>query len=145
MLVKKNKKEPAGQVYVYYTRHCSGGDRIPGDDWMHEDSHIDFYVQDVILEKDEKRFYSDKVAIDFEPKSGLDVWVVVVRYTTVCTFGTVYGEGHILGVFEHQGQASKIQEQIYNDTYIAESNEYLPWKGYFESLEGVEIHQMKVE
>lgn len=161
---KKEKKEAEKTLWVTHEESRSGGGSLhdcDDDRWSsREDEYVDFKVTGVYMTSD-GALYGDTVRVDFEPKDGQDVHVVVVRYGTGDTFGHTDGCGHIEGVYADDKLATKIGEAIHKGydskdggkhysgkSYgeyrmlkgTSEKDAYYPWEGYFESLQGVEIH-----
>jgi hypothetical protein len=145
------KVEPR-MLYLSYQETRSGGEICEGqenDPWpSHEDEDIEFYPTRINKTTDKAQWMKESIPIDFDALEGQDVWVVVVRYGTGGTFGHTNGAWQVMGAFEHQGQAEKLRTSINDDTYVAENNYgcgYICWKGYFESLQDVEVHKMTVQ
>ena len=147
--MKKNKVKTKGvankdelekkYVYLTYTEYRSGGDVCKGDedsDWpCYEDTDTDWNLVDCALTQKPWPTYTERVEVDFDVKVGDGVWVVYVRYGTGDSFGRTNGCWKIIGVYKHQGQASKILKSIEDDTYTG----YKCWTGYFESLESCNV------
>jgi hypothetical protein len=101
-------------------------------------------------------------------KKGDDIFLLVVRYQTGGTFGLTHGCWEIIGAYKTEDEAKKLGAIIEEDDRISKLYErenrfktiklepppvrqyngsnrgYLPWVGYFERLEDVEIHRMTV-
>ena len=83
----------------------------------------------------------EEFEIDFDPKVGSDIYVVIVRYGTGCTFSHCDGCWQKIGIYKTSKEAYKVKKSINNGKYVGYKN----WEGYFESLQDVEIHTMTVE
>jgi len=119
-----------------------GGEICAGqeNDESHEDEHIEWRLRECRNTRDFRVavWYQEQIEIDFSANVGSTVWVVYVRYGTGDSFGHTNG---ILGVYEHQGQAEKVKQSVYDDTY----ENYKFWQGYFENFESCEVESMVVQ
>jgi len=68
------------------------------------------------------------------------LYLVIVRYTDGGTFGCVNGYWKIIDVVQSNKEAEQLKQSVFNNTY----SKYKPWKGYFASLDDVEIHRMEL-
>lgn len=115
---------------TYLTR-----DPDPDDNWDAGEAHTDFTLERVFLDKP-KDIYCKALEKRHDFESGTSVFVVVVRYSTGNTFGHETGRGCIVEVcktFEEAQQVSRLCES-------GDHPQSYTWRGYFESLEDVEIH-----
>jgi len=89
-----------------------------------------------------KPFWVETVYCDFDPKEhiGDGIYLIVVRYETGNSFGRSPGQWYVEGVYNDSEEAIDIAKSIKDNKYTKE--EYPVWKGYFETLEGVEIHKL---
>lgn len=92
-------------------------------------------------------------------KPGERVWVVIARYSTGDTFGNDTGCAEVMDVLDDAESAERLAEQFrsYNPRRgkngeipfrmkgEAEVPYYIPWVGYFESLEGIYVESCVVE
>ena len=69
------------------------------------------------------------------------VGLVIVRYSTGNTFGQSCGEWEVIGTYQDLDKADEVVKSIKDDTY---DEKYPCWKGYFESLESVDVHIMRI-
>lgn len=76
-------------------------------------------------------------------RPGDNMYLVVVRYSSGNTFGHSTGHAYVEGVYDTKESANLVAAMIEAESYSSKG--YLPWQGYFESLEGVEIHNITVE
>ena len=147
--------------------HCSGGGICEGqedDDWPNrETEYKDHEVHGVYSEdaKDGRGWscYNESLDVEFEPTSGAEVWLVVVTYSSGDTFGSSSGNVCVVGCYDEEAQADSIASDIRaddNDTDRAYRRDlkkskkerftgYKAWTGYFEGLEGVEVHRMRLD
>ena len=94
-------------------------------------------------------WYQIEVADDLLKKDHL--WMVVVRYTDGCTFGSTSGYFKIIDCVVDRTYADELERQIrageYETYYTWNGKEQKAlneWEGYFASLDDVEIHGMEV-
>ena len=147
--MKKNKAKVVEQekkyVYLTYTEHQEGGEvEDPDDRWSNRtDLVIDWTLTGCELIQQPWPVYTERVEVNFDVKPGDGIWVVYVRYGTGDTFGHTDGAWQIIGVYEHQDQASKIVKSIHDGTYNKDG--YNCWDGYFESLQSCDAQGMIVK
>ena len=111
--MKTKTKDPEGTAYVLYDETRTGGEKVdPEDRWSdRRDIHIDYTVKGVRAKKPDYGYERVNVAtIDtsFEVKDVQIVYVVLVKYKTGDTFGSSYGNGHIVGVYNSAEEAFSI-------------------------------------
>lgn len=149
--VNKNKvpkKEPY-YVYVGYTDSCEGGEIVEGQSGPFSEREPTYHTYEIreirTTDKISNCCFPEQIEVDFDPKKhgDLDVYLVCVRYSSGDTFGQSYGHIHFEGVYKDKNQALAIQESIENGKYTKST--YLPWKGYFERLEDVEVHSFALD
>lgn len=133
-------------LYLTYTEYRTGGEPDdPSDRWTwHEPEYIDWHPTGIYAEREGAGMWGhglhrDEIFGDFE--KGDVGHLVVVRYTTGSTFGSQHGYWGIIGFYKNADDAVAVEKSIDDDTYEG----YTYWKGYFERLEGVEIHTMVVQ
>ena len=166
---KKTRKEKPPEVehpkiYLDYTERRSGGEaEDPNDQWTsHADEYVDFQPQAITKLPVANSWVNETIVVGFEPKIGDDVSLVVVRYDTGSTFGTIRDVWQIIGAFKDHHKASKVRGIINNysnggggsnisyDKFIKSLNAELPvpiypsWFGYFERYGSTEIHCMRI-
>lgn len=134
---------PQTYVLVKFSESRSGGEVCKGDKgpWAsHEPEYIEVAVGDVVLYEEGASLDGDSVSVSFNPLEyvGKPVYIVHVSYTTGDTFGSSHGHPNFPAVCSTAEEAYKIKKSIEDGTY-GKKGEYLPWVGYFEGLDGVEI------
>lgn len=169
-MTKKNKSEKdLATLYLSYDSGCSGGTPDdPSDPYSdRSDEVITFSPNALYLErKSVPGWRNENIKTDLDaPKRGDIVSVVVVRYSDGDTFGRSRGNYSFWGAFKDPKRAQKLKDLIETDNglnirYNEESkkseeairavalHEYASlydWRGYFNSLERVEIYQMSIE
>lgn len=160
--VKKAKKKAkrieeveAYKVYLIYDESAHGGEICEGEEGSnypeHEPEYNEFYPKGLRLKAPD---WSETIEVDFDP-SGLDqLYVVIVRYSSGSTFGTTHGHWHVIGAYESRDEAEKIEMAISKGTgmynrsekglYTDKNRAYMPWVGYFESLEEVTVERLDI-
>jgi hypothetical protein len=166
-----NKIEEVKQeVYVIYDEVSTGGEPESDSKYCnYTDEYTDFSVKGVFIGENQGSIYTETCKVDFDPDKVSDVYVVYGIYSTGDTFGSSYGKGHIVGVYDSYTKAKQIVtlvREIYKlyeenanykdklaewaalhrmkvkDVYISTIG---PWHGYFESLEDVKIEVFPIK
>jgi len=133
-------------LFVDYYEMFSGGEICSGDEdasWPnYEPSHTEFKITSDAFIVCPNKIYTALVHCSFDPEEhiGKNIYVVVVRYQTGDSFGTSHGRWEMEGGYLTKEEAAKVKESINDNTYEG----YKSWKGYFEALEDVEIHELKI-
>lgn len=129
-------------LYLTYQEYETGGEPLSDDDWCdYADAYITWNLLDCYKEKPDNYFTTETVQVPFDVVVDKPIYVVYVRYTTGCTFGTTYGSWYIVETFDNIEDAKTLNDSIDNDTYDG----YKPWKGYFERFESCGIEVMFVQ
>ncbi|QIG69422.1 hypothetical protein EVB79_052 [Rhizobium phage RHph_N3_13] len=116
------------------------------DEWDNGDSQTDHFFGDAYLEEKKERWDEYIEVSDGEYQRGDTVHLVVVVYSTGCTFGSNGGACvEIVSAHKEFENAMEAEEIVSNcdggaielpDGYKID---YIPWLGYFESLDYVNI------
>ena len=144
--------------------HTSGGGICPGqedDAWPSRETEYHEHEVHGVYSEDAKdgrgwSCYNESIDVEFEPEWGQTVWLVVVTYSTGDTFGSSRGKVCVVGCYDEEAHADSIASDIRADDSDADRDErrsgrkskkerftgYKAWTGYFESLEGVEVHRL---
>lgn len=87
-----------------------------------------------------KKFGYTSEPLSFTPVPGNDYFMVYAIWSTGDSFG-VYGQAHCeaFGIFESYEEAAKKLFRLQNPT---KKDSYRPWKGYFESLDKLDIQKV---
>lgn len=133
------------ELYIYYSDYTSGGEVCEGqenDDWPnYEDEFHEFNLLGVSLQKD-LSWFKDTQDVDWNLGNGSEVFILVARYSSGCTFGSSYGHFNICGVFSSEEDLIKYQKFLESDEELYKGRHiYRPWVGHFENLEGFETHR----
>lgn len=130
-------KIPEYNVFVTYEESRSGGEPDSDEKWCsYSDVHVDYRITGAFKNKTSSSWYQESFYL--ENLNLVDVYIVLVRYSSGDTFGRSFGNGHIVGVYGTQDEAQLIVDQIEANTYTGQ-NGYVPWKGYFERFEYVDL------
>lgn len=148
----KKKEEPKAaeaplRVYIEYNEHRSGGEALdPGDRWTsHEDTNIEVSFVRLHRQQPKNRFFYDSIELPNPKMIEMGrLWLAVVRYGTGDTFGSTNGAWHIVGIAPTYQVAEAMLEEAIKPSKEGEYSSYKPWEGYFESLEGTEIHELRL-
>jgi hypothetical protein len=132
----------APRVYIEYNSYSSGGERLSDEEWScRADERTTLDVRKLYAREPTHIFFKDSVEVEPSVLECEEVYLVVARYTTGDTFGTSYGKFHFYSVRATEEEARKDREAI---NAPASEGDYRPWDGYFEHLEDVEIHRMRL-
>lgn len=133
----------------YECTSSTGGGKCPGQGdsrWPDYEPRYETNVVRAIYKTGEgDQLYSDSADQEEENiEVGDRVFLVVVTYSDGDTFSSSHGHLTFPGVFKDKTKAISMASRIKNDKYVSPKG-YCCWKGYFSSLEGVEIHEMTVQ
>lgn len=149
------------KAYLQYEEYREGGQVCEGqenDAWpSYEDEFINFTPLKVFSTQP-TNCYTEEFDISFKYKPGDTIYLVIPRYFSGGTFGRTCGYWKIYGAFKTRKAAEKLQKELEeeNKSYIDDkwqrrkgkatlkNFEYREWHGYFEGLENVEIHEMRL-
>jgi hypothetical protein len=146
MRKRKTKIEQPFTIYAMIDEHSEGGEVCAGqenDSWpSYEPEYITFNITS-LLAVNPNKFGMHDISVDFDPQKFLGklVYLVVVSYTTGSTFGDSSGNPHVEAAFPTRIEAEKVCDKIRKGKYESPRG-YLPWVGYFERLDKVEIEGM---
>ena len=164
---KKTAPEPDPfRVWVNWEyTHCSGGEICEGqddDDYPNrETEYKDHEVHGAYScdAKDGRGWsrYNESIDVEFEPVSGATVWLVVVTHSSGDTFGSSRGNVCVVGCYDKEAHADSIASDIRADDDNCDRyghtkkgtkelfTGYKAWAGYFDNLEGVEVHRLVLD
>lgn len=145
--------------------HCSGGEIREGeenDDYPNRETEYKDHEVYGVFSVDDKNGhgwsrYNESIDVDFEPATGAEVFLVVATYGTGDTFGHSCGNVTIVGCYAEESQADSIASDIRADDSNTDRfgdvkkgkkerfTGYKSWTGYFDSLEGVEVHRRNLD
>ncbi len=141
-------KQKEQLVYLYYKDDSHGGDICEGqenDEWPnHEPQYRNFRPYALSVKEGD---WVETIEVDFIPEKHLEdtvfvvvVVVVVVRFQDGDTFGTSYGNWHVVGAYLDEDKSVAIEDKIKSKKWKGNA----PWESYFACLEDVEIHAFKL-
>lgn len=157
----KKTASKQNKVSIVYISSRSGGESTSGEMFSErEPAYTEFEVIRVNADHD-GCLSNEEMPVNFDPNTANEVYVVVVRYSTGDTFGHSSGEYHFVGVFDNEIVARTIAESIHeghNDENYKDYSKYkalmgakseedyisMPWEGYFEDLERIEIYSANI-
>lgn len=148
--MSKNKKESLPRVYIEYDESRTGGEIIdPNDKWSSRED-VDVTVNFVRLyrEQPKHRFFYDSVELPNKDMLKLGkLFLAVVRYGTGDTFSHTNGCWYVVGVAPTYDIAKAMLDEETKPSEPAKrghTQRYKRWEGYFESLDGTEIHELSL-
>lgn len=146
---KKKIEEPI-RVYIEYDESRSGGEAIdPEEEWSsHEDVNVDVNFIRLHREPPQNRFFYDSIELPNNKMLQMDkLFLAVVRYGTGDSFGHTNGAWYIVGIAPTYQIAQAMLEEETKPSDPPKKGgwqHYKRWEGYFESLDGTEIHELSL-
>lgn len=128
-------------LYIVYSESREGGYAINPDENFSDRTPetIDVTFKCLLRrQRPNKMFYHSVEVSDKTYKSGTG-YLAVVKYSSGDTFGHSSGHWHVVGCTGTYATAERLLEMALKDP-----KGYKPWEGYFESLEGTEIHPLPI-
>ena len=140
---------PPRDIFISYTKSSYGGNVREGQEDQsypnYEDTHSETSIQGIFSKRDKHSHswdsYCDNLDCSFEPKPGMNVWLVSVNYDTGSTFGRTLGLTCFVGVYDSEEEAEEVASAIASDQYRG----YAAWKGYFDHYNFTEIEKFVVD
>lgn len=147
------------QIIVHTTEHETS-EADPSDPWDRPNTAVE--VAGVSAIKTPQRVevgyrgWHGNDTFDVEPNEYGVVYAVIARYSTGDTFGHDAGRVQVMDVFDNnedaaaltealeQSERDKSQDVVDFELKHGERDYYLPWLGYFERLENVDVHPLRV-
>lgn len=144
-------------LYLHTTESSTGGEPESDEEWCYH-SDIIMSVSFDAVSRANNSFWSAgrSFEVSKEVFEADEVFLVIVRFSDGGTFGRTRGYYNVQGAFLTENEALQFAESIENGTYVKEVKQareksrfgsydiYIPWVGYFSSLEGVEIHCFRI-
>ena len=147
----KKIEEPKKTICMIYEEDRRGGDVCKGQENQsypdREPEIITFDFKGASIEPP-KYGFPENIQVDFNPEDYVNkpIYFVIARYTDGDTFGHTEGYWHVVGVYTDRAEAKKIKHSIEDGTYTPKGKySYIPWKGYFSSLESVDVHETTLD
>ena len=143
-MTKKKIEETKNKLYISYNESSEGGEISPGqenDDWpSHEPEYITLSIRDIFKNRPKDHWRIEEMEVDFVPKVGNTVFLIVVRYGTGDTFSNICGQSTFLSIYEKEEDALAEKELVESRKHKDDWR----WDDYFGGLEGVEIHSFTI-
>lgn len=137
-------------VYERHTYVTREGD--PEDRWDRDDTAADISIDGVRLSE---RYFDVVLPTDYDPSKPL--YLLWANYNTGDSFGHDANQTEWIDIFQDEQKAYaaakalesfKDDNNTYSGTYIRDDGSsctvHLPWLGYFESLNSVNVERVKV-
>lgn len=133
------------KLYICTRESSTGGEPESDEKWCHH-SDIIMTVEflGVTREKPDGFFPCESMEVSDEIYDAERIYLVIPRYYSGGTFGRTCGYWCVEGVFKTPEEAEALAKAIRGKNYNSKSRGYLPWVGYFEGLEDVEIHSFPI-
>lgn len=138
-----SKPKKKNEIYLTYESDQSGGGYEPGESGPYGCRKTTYRTFKLLGAWTTAQDWVETVEVDFTPKSGEKVYIIVVRYSTGDSFGRSNGHWHIEGAYNDRDEAEAIGKRIAHGNYKKDS--YLPWNGYFEHLEEVSVEGLDLD
>ena len=126
------------KLYLSYQSSTQGGE-LQQDSIYRNPAYISVTFKSVAREKN--GFFAHDFEVSEEVFNAERVFLVIPRYQDGNSFGTTHGNWEVWAAIATEDEALKIREAIVEDTL---TDAYPPWKGYFSTLEDVEIHCFRI-
>ena len=141
---------------VYLNTNCSGEctrEANTDDEWDRGDTHTSWYFGNAHISE---KSYDQYIEVDFDVQQGDTIYLVGVVWSTGDSFG--HDDGSCFELFAAYKEKSKADEAAkilessasmswHNKVKLPDGYElsYIPWQGYFESLDYVEVFERVIE
>lgn len=127
--------------------------RDPDDRWDNDSTEALIYIHSITEVK--KADYKD-VDVSFSVEHGKDYYVLWADYDTGDSFGRYCNQLELIDVFQTYAAADKARkeleelgEECYSREYTRDDGAiisiHIPWAGYFESLNSINIDSVKLK
>jgi hypothetical protein len=149
----ENKIGLTGFTFIYESHHYWSRERDPNDEWDSGDDGYNNYPQLLRVNNE------NPDCVGAIPLDATEAYLVWAEYTTGCTFGHTDGNVEAIAVFSSREKAQECAKQCeehapidysgWNMVIELENGEtqqlYIPWLGYFESLNAVHVDCLPIE
>lgn len=141
------------KLYLTYKENVTGGERLTEEQFSdREPAYTKVTFLGLFREPPKsKTFFPDpsvkEIEVSEDTGKASMVYLVIVRYRDGDTFGTSHGNWEVFRATEIEKEALSIKTDIESgamEKRAEKEGRYLPWTGYFNSLEGVEVHAFRV-
>lgn len=133
---------PGKRLYLGYKTSSSGGQQESDEPYSCRSPEY-ITVTFTSLSRESGTFFGHNIEVADE------VFIVVVRYRDGDSFGSSHGNWTVWAATATEAEAIKIAGSITDGSLVKEEEKakgrvYFPWTGYFNGLEGVEVHGFRV-
>lgn len=112
----------------------------PYDDWDRGNTLTEWSFGELSTSECDNLWY-ERFPVDFDVKVGDILHVVVAVWSTGDSFGNDIGRcSEVFGIFRERSEAIRFKEKLENGEV-----EYVPWNGYFESLDYISVLERVLE
>lgn len=144
---RKTTPTPPKYLYLSFKEHRTGGElEHPEEQFsFRSPTYIEVTFTGLGRERETSSFFPDtrEIEVTDEVYNSSTVYLVIYRYQDGDSFGTSYGNWSVWAVTTDETKALKIASDIESGR-LSKKGTYLPWEGYFNKLEGVEVHSFRV-
>lgn len=134
------------KLYIYTEESSYGGEAESDEEWCHySDVVLEVTFHGVSRKPREEFFPTGSFEVEDDVFNAERVFLVIPRYYSGGTFGRTCGYWCVEGVFKTPEEAEALAKAIRGKDYKSKTRDYLPWVGYFEGLEDVEIHSFPIK
>lgn len=130
-------------LYISTTEDSHGGEPESDEEWCHHSDVVKSVSFDSVS-RNPQGFWGCGSGFEVSPEvyEAEKVFLVIVRYYDGGTFGRTTGNWEVMGSFLTEQEALSMADSIEDGTMEKNSKQpySLPWVGYFNGLEGVEVH-----
>jgi len=144
---------------IVETREYETSEPDPEDSWDRADTAMEVVGVAAIKVNgrvEVRRGWYGNDTFDVEPNEHDLVYAVIARYSAGDTFGRDTGRVQVMDVFDNNEDAAALTEALEGSEHDKSQavvdfelkhggrDYYLPWVGYFERLENVDVHPLRV-
>ena len=136
-------------VDVVTTSENHGG-YDPDISWSRDSTSSSHTLYDVYDSEHSRSYYLEEVPVNFEPSKGDIVYVLHAQWSTGDSFGFDNGYGHeVIAIYTDKDMAWRDKDKLEAGSGSVDLEAgfpwYIPWNGYFESLDWIKIEERVVE
>jgi len=146
-------------VYIDFDSYSEGGEAESDEAYSNRSpEYISLTINGV--HKTSVEAFGESVKTLFNPRKGMKVWLVTVRYTTGDTFGHSSGNYKFIACYDNGEDAESLAQEINANSkdrggyqysfkpktpYVEDELYCGAWTGYFESLDNVQVDGFTIE
>ena len=137
------------KLYVITNRFTTQT-RDPSEEWDNGETESFHTIVKIFISKSKEPYTS--IPVNFTPTIGQEIYMVRAQWTTGDSFGWEHGYFHeVIAIYDNYDDAATYVRNLY-DAVKKEKVElqcghkyYIPWHGFFESLDFVEVYGTTIE